>query len=98
MSGRRFHTDARGAGCRLMVALSLLLCGVPRARGQEPAKPQDVEDVVTVKSTLVNIDVTVKDKSGKYVTDLSPEDFAVYENGVRQKVDFFDPPFGGGVD
>lgn len=96
MSGRRFYTDACGAGCRLIVALSLLLCGVPRARGQESTKPQDEEEVITVKSTLVNIDVTVKDKSGKYVTDLVPEDFTVYENGVRQKVDFFDPPFGEG--
>jgi len=98
MSGRRFYTDARGAGCRLIIALSLLLCGVPRARGQESAKPQDGEEVITVKSTLVNVEVTVKDKSGKYITDLSPEDFTVYENGVRQKVDFFDPPLGGGVD
>jgi VWFA-related protein len=83
---------------RLLVALSLLLCCAPRARGQEAPKAQDKEDVVTVKSTLVNIDVTVKDKSGKYLMDLKPEDFEVFENGVRQKVEFFDPPFVGGVD
>lgn len=99
MSGRSFAPDARGARpVRLLVALSLLLCCAPRARGQEPEKPQDKEEVVTVKSTLVNIDVTVKDKSGKYVTDLSPEEFTIYENGVRQKVEFFDPPFGGAGD
>src|SRR5215212_10322587 len=100
MSGRRFSLDARGAARapRLLVALSLLLCCAPRARGQESRKPQEKEEVVTVKSTLVNIDVTVKDKSGKYVTDLAPEEFTVYENGVRQKVEFFDPPFGGSGD
>lgn len=97
MSGRRFSLDACGAAraLRLLVALSLCACGVPSARGQESPKPRDREEVVTVKSTLVNIDVMVKDKSGKYVTDLGPEDFTVYENGVRQKVEFFDPPFGG---
>lgn len=96
MSGRSFSQGARGArAARLLVALSLCLCCAPRARGQESAKPQDGEEVVTVKSTLVNIDVTVKDKSGKYVTDLAPEDFNVYENGVRQNVSFFDPPNGG---
>lgn len=99
MSGRSLSLDARFArAARLLVALSLALCGVPRARGQETPKVQEKEEVVTVKSTLVNIDVTVKDKSGKYVTDLSPEDFTVYENGVRQKVEFFDPPFGGTSD
>lgn len=96
MSGRSFSRDARVArAARLLVALSLTLCCVPRARAQESAKQQDKEEVVTVKSTLVNIDVTVKDKSGKYVTDLTPEEFTVYENGVRQNVAFFDPPFTG---
>lgn len=99
MSGRNFSPGARGArAVRLLVALSLTLCCAPRARAQESAKPQDKEEVVTVKSTLVNIDVTVKDKSGKYVTDLTPEEFTVYENGVRQNVAFFDPPFVGGGD
>ena len=99
MSARSFSRDARFArAVRLLVALSLLLCCAPRARGQESAKPQEKEEVVTVKSTLVNIDVTVKDKSGKYVTDLTPEDFTVYENGARQKVEFFDPPLGGTPD
>jgi VWFA-related protein len=94
---RRFSIDAGIAAHfgRTLVALSLCLCVAPRVRAQEAPKSQEKEEVVTVKSTLVNIDVTVKDKSGKYVTDLVPEDFTVYENGVRQKVEFFDPPFGG---
>src|SRR3954464_12312836 len=100
MSGRRFslYADTAARFGRLLVALSLCLCGVPRVRAQESPKAQDKEEVVTVKSTLVNIDVTVKDKTGKHVTDLGPEDFTVYENGVRQKVDFFAPPFRGAED
>ena len=95
MSGRRFHLDKAARACRLLVALSVCVCGSPVARGQETQKPQEKEEVVTVKSTLVNIDVTVKDKSGKFVMDLKPEDFDVFENGVRQKVEFFDPPVVG---
>src|SRR5690242_18809203 len=53
------------------------------------------EDVVKVKSNLVNIDVIVKDKKGKYVADLKPEDFTIYENGVAQKIEFFDAPLIG---
>jgi len=53
---------------------------------------QQTEDVVRVKSNLVNIDVIVRDKKGKYVADLKAEDFTVVENGVAQKVEFFDAP------
>ena len=50
------------------------------------------DEVVRVKSNLVNIDVIVKDKKGKYVSDLKAEDFVVTENGQPQKIEFFDAP------
>jgi VWFA-related protein len=50
------------------------------------------EDVVKVKANLVNIDVMVKDKKGRYIADLKPEDFTIVENGVSQKIEFFDAP------
>ena len=53
---------------------------------------QDQEDVVKVKSNLVNIDVIVKDKKGKYISDLKPEDFTITEDGHLQKIEFFDAP------
>ena len=56
------------------------------------AQAQDQEDVVKVKSNLVNIDVIVKDKKGKYVADLKPEDFTLTEDGHPQKIEFFDAP------
>src|SRR5438045_2343085 len=60
------------------------------AHAQNP--PKQDEDVVKVKSNLVNIDVMVKDKKGKFISDLKPEDFTITENGVPQKVEFFDAP------
>jgi VWFA-related protein len=54
--------------------------------------PAQDDDVVKVKANLVNIDVIVKDKKGKYVADLKAEDFTVVENGVAQKIEFFDAP------
>ena len=59
-----------------------------------PCLAQD-DDVVRVKSNLVNIDVLVKDKKGKYVPDLKAEDFKIFENGVAQKIEFFDAPLSG---
>ena len=65
------------------LCLSVFICGSVHA--------QD-EDVVKVKSNLVNIDVIVKDKKGKYISDLKPEDFVITENGQPQKIEFFDAP------
>src|ERR1044071_1037237 len=61
------------------------------------AHAQD-DDVVKVKSNLVNIDVIVKDKKGKYVSDLKAEDFVVTENGQPQKIEFFDAPLSGNTE
>ena len=56
------------------------------------AQQQSDDEVVRVKANLVNIDVIVKDKKGKYIPDLKAEDFTVVENGVAQKIEFFDAP------
>jgi VWFA-related protein len=62
------------------------------AHAQTPQKPQDDDDVVRIKSNLVNIDVIIKDKKGKYISDLKAEDFTISENGLTQKIEFFDAP------
>lgn len=88
------------AGLLRYLLVIIALCAA-QSLAQEPGKtPQTAEEqdeeVVTVKSQLVNIDVVVKDKKGKYVTDLKAEDFTVVENGVPQRVTFFDPPLTHG--
>src|SRR5688500_6274966 len=70
-----------------LIGVFVLLMAVPCAA-------QD-DEVVKVKSNLVNIDVLVKDKKGKYIADLKAEDFTIFENGVQQKVEFFDAPLVG---
>ena len=84
---------------RLLVVLSLSFGAAhPQSRqSKETQKRADDEEVVTVRSHLVNVDVSVKDKKGNYVNDLRADDFTVFENGVRQKVEFFNPPLAGGA-
>jgi hypothetical protein len=62
------------------LAFLLLLTGAAHAQAQEQ------EDVVKVKSNLVNIDVIVKDKKGKYISDLKPEDFTITEDARRRRL------------
>ena len=40
---------------------------------------------------LVELNVTVTDATGKYVTGLAQDDFDVYEDGAKQKLTFFSP-------
>src|SRR5918992_2183735 len=48
-------------------------------------KGQDQDDVVRVSTDLVVLNVTVRDKNGKFVTGLKRGDFQISEDGVEQK-------------
>lgn len=55
------------------------------------AQEIDPDDVIRVKTTLVNSPVLVIGRDGKYVPNLRREDFEVYENGVKQEIAYFAP-------
>src|SRR6266540_3443475 len=100
MSANKILTKMCGPG-RLLLLISLCLplyLSATQAWLQDNKggqKVPDQEEVISVKTNLVNIDVLVKDKKGKYISDLKAEDFVVFENGVRQSVEYFDPPLIG---
>lgn len=49
------------------------------------------DDVVRVKTELITVPVSVMDKQGRYLTDLTKENFQLFENGVEQEVAVFEP-------
>ncbi|HEV2835146.1 MAG TPA: VWA domain-containing protein [Pyrinomonadaceae bacterium] len=55
------------------------------------AQEVDPDDVIRVKTTLVNSPVLVIGRDGKFVPNLSREDFEVFENGVKQEIAYFAP-------
>ena len=59
------------------------------AQGPAPPSPQP-GSAFRSRVSLVALTVTVQDARARYVTGLQPADFAVYEDGVRQDVQFFD--------
>jgi VWFA-related protein len=63
----------------------------PETTKQKDAGPEEVSegDVVRVETTLVSIPVSVMDRDGKYIPDLTKDDFHVWEDGVEQKVAYF---------
>src|SRR5215213_1253937 len=58
--------------------------------------PAEVEDVVRVSTELVQTDVMVLDKDGKFVSGLKPEQFELLVEGQTQQIAFFDSVVTGG--
>lgn len=57
-------------------------------QGQQPPDPNDQSRIV-LDVTRVNILYTVTDKKGRFVTDLSKDDFQVYEGKKQQTIQQF---------
>lgn len=48
-------------------------------------------DVVRIDTNLVTVPVSVLDRQGRFISDLRREQFSVFENGVEQKIAYFEP-------
>jgi VWFA-related protein len=94
------HTKA--AARTAVVSLLAALCLLAPAHAQQqqqgrPAQQQDDEDVVRISSQLVQTDVMVFDKSGKFVEGLKPEQFELTVDGSERPIVFFDRVQAGTV-
>jgi VWFA-related protein len=69
---------------KVILLLYLIGIGSIASTGQQPAGTPPEDPVVRISTDLIQIDVTVTDKSGKAVPGLSMADFEVYENGEKQ--------------
>jgi VWFA-related protein len=67
------------------LALLLLLGATSSLQAQDP------DDVVRTDVSLVQLNIGVVDSRGRAVTSLSQNDFAIYEDGVKQSIAQFEP-------
>ncbi len=49
------------------------------------------DDTITVDSSIVRLNVGVVDRQGRPITSLNKENFAIYEDGVKQNIARFEP-------
>src|SRR5215218_8891779 len=57
----------------------------PTAKTEEEQKKED--EVLSIKTNIVSVDAVVYDKkSGQILTGLKKENFAIFENGVKQDI------------
>jgi Ca-activated chloride channel family protein len=68
----------------LALAGTLLL-----AAGAAQETPTPAQGKIAIRVEMVQLLCTVLDKKGQYVTNLTQDDFIVYENGVPQKIENF---------
>lgn len=63
----------------------------PRQQPTPRPSPEEVSesDVIRVDTDLVTLTATVTDSRGRYRADLGQGDFAVYEDGVKQELAYF---------
>ncbi|MDM7922063.1 MAG: VWA domain-containing protein, partial [Pyrinomonadaceae bacterium] len=76
----------------LRPALAIVFLAASSALSQTPSPsptPPPAEDgeVVKISTAIVRLDVTVTDKRGRVIRDLRPEEFEIYQNGKKQKVE-----------
>jgi len=55
------------------------------------ASPQAEDEAIVLNSSLVSLNVSVTNRSGSALANLSKADFDVFENGEQQKIEFFAP-------
>lgn len=83
---RLAHSCCLGAALLLLCAQAgpPVVAQPPRAPGTPPATGE--QSVFRVTSTLVQVDASVTDRAGNPVTGLTPADFDVFQDGMRQEI------------
>ena len=67
------------------VVLSIVIAtaGLTRAQSVDPTEP------IRINTRLVSVPVVVADRNSRYVPDLTPTDFTIFQDGQQQRVEFF---------
>ncbi len=84
------HLSRTRVACGAALLCLFALCSTAAAQQQRPAPAAAQDDVVTISTELVQTDVTVLDKQGRFVDDLRREQFELLVDGHPQPVTFFE--------
>jgi VWFA-related protein len=83
---------------KVMVLVCLLSCPLGlMGQSGEQSKPQDQSEVLRVYTELVQTDVMVFDKQGKFVPGLKKEDFELRIDGKPKPIEFFEKVTAGSI-
>ena len=75
---------------RLVVMLCSYAMAAAAVVSQTPQSPPEQAEIVRINTQLVQTDVMVFDKQGKFVTGLRPQDFELHIDGKPRPISFFE--------
>jgi VWFA-related protein len=70
----------------IIVICLLFPVGVSGILAQDKSSP---DEIIKIDTTLVSVPVIVSDREGRFVANLQAADFTIYQDGTKQKIDFF---------
>ncbi len=63
--------------------------GTNRSAPTSTPEIDDENEVIKVETNLVTMPVSILDREGRFISGLQQKDFKIFENGIEQKVDYF---------
>lgn len=87
MKGYGLRNGLRLVVTGLVLALLVLPTGAQQERRQKPV-PQD-DEPIKLNTTLVQVPVVVRERGGRYLSDMIRGEFEVFEDGVKQNIELF---------
>jgi Ca-activated chloride channel family protein len=92
---RKIATNNKGKAWLLIVFLIFIFAALIDVSYSSSSLQETKNEKIshTVAVTAISIAVTVQDKGGKYIKDLTKEDFSVYENDEKKDITYFNYNF-----
>src|ERR1041385_7374320 len=87
MKGLRERSIFRVVLLSSVLALTVLPIGAQQQQNKRPL-PQD-DEPIKLNTTLVQVPVVVSERGGRYVSDLTKDEFSIFEDGIKQNIELF---------
>ena len=87
-------------GCLLLIAVQLTLTGVSGQQQKANQNQDSDKEVIRQRTSVVTVNVSVTDKNFRQIVGLGKEHFEIYEDKVRQQIEYFsdeDKPASVGI-
>ena len=81
----------------ILIFLLIVLINGPSVLPLPQQKPPEKKIYHRVAVSAISLAVTVQSRKGKFINDLTKEDFAIYENNKKQDITYFNQNFGANV-
>jgi VWFA-related protein len=77
------------------IAAAAALAAAPGALGQAPSTRSETQQRFKSGVELVTTSLTIRDRQGRFLSDIKPNELEIYEDGIRQTVLTFSLSHGG---